>query len=136
MRQGLRHIRAFLAVAQLGSFTRAAQALHVSQPALTVQIRQLEDELKVRLFDRDHHRVALTPAGQSLRAPLERVLADFDDAIAMGRDLAGLARGTLTIAALPSIAADWLPELVRQFRAAHPGVDIRIEVAAEIRTGR
>lgn len=126
MKQGLRHIRAFLAVARLGSFTRAAEALHVSQPALTVQIRQLEDELKVRLFDRDRRRVSITPSGRSLLAPLQRVLSDFDGAIEMGRDLAGLARGTLTVAALPSIAADWLPGLVRQFRLAHPGVDIRI----------
>jgi LysR family carnitine catabolism transcriptional activator len=126
MKQGLRHIRAFLCVAELGSFTRAAQALHVSQPALTVQIRQLEDELQVRLFDRDPRHVRLTTHGRKLQAPLQRVLSDFEQALVMGRELAGLQRGELTLAVLPSIAADWLPALMRHYRQAHPGVHLHI----------
>ena len=68
----LRHIAAFLAVARCGNFTRAATELHVSQPALTVQIRQLEAALGLRLFDRNNRNVALTQPGRELVAPFER----------------------------------------------------------------
>jgi DNA-binding transcriptional LysR family regulator len=126
MKQGFRHIRAFLQAAQSGSFTQAATTLHVSQPALTVQIRQLEEELGVKLFDRDRRRVTLTPAGRNMIVPLQRILDEFQGAVEQAHDLAGLQRGRLTIAALPSIAAAWLPGLIRSFHALHPGIEIRI----------
>lgn len=126
MKQGFRQIRAFLQAAESGSFTQAASALHVSQPALTVQIRQLEEELGVRLFDRDRRRVTLTPEGRNMLAPLQRILDEFQSAVAQAHDLAGLRRGRLTVAALPSIAAAWLPDLIRDFRAVHPGIEIRV----------
>lgn len=65
----IRHIRAFLAVAKHSNFTRAAQELHVSQSALTVQIQQLEETLGVKLFDRNKRRVALTDAGRQVLGP-------------------------------------------------------------------
>ncbi|CAM5788200.1 LysR family transcriptional regulator [Castellaniella caeni] len=126
MRQGFRHIRAFLQAARLGSFTQAAQSLHVSQPALTVQIRQLEEELGVRLFDRDRRQVSLSQEGRNMLAPLQRILDEFEGAIEQAHDLAGLKRGRLTVAALPSIAAAWLPALIHRFHAAHPGIDIHV----------
>lgn len=126
MRQGFRHIRAFLQAAQSSSFTQAALTLHISQPALTVQIRQLEEELGVKLFDRDRRRVTLTPAGRNMMAPLQRILDEFQGAIEQAHDLVGLQRGRLTIAALPSIAAAWLPDLIRQFHSVHPRIEIRI----------
>jgi LysR family transcriptional regulator, carnitine catabolism transcriptional activator len=132
MIQGLRHIRGFLAVARLGSFTRAAAELHVSQPALTVQIRQLEESLGVALFDRNKRQVHLTPAGRSLLAPLERVLVDMEAAIGVGHDLAGLRRGTVAIATLPSVAAGLLPTALRRFAAAWPGITVQVhDVVAE-----
>ncbi len=126
MKQGFRHIRAFLQVAQYGSFTQAAHALHISQPALTVQIRQLEEELGVMLLNRDRRAVTLTQAGRDMLKPLQRILDEFDGAIEQANDLVGLRRGRLTIAALPSIAAASLPGIIGRFRRAYPGIDIRV----------
>jgi DNA-binding transcriptional LysR family regulator len=134
MLQGVRHIRAFLAVARLGSFTRAAGELHVSQPALTVQIRQLEDALRARLFDRNKRHVALTQTGRTLLGPLSRVLADLEAVIDTSRDLAGLRRGSVAVAVLPTIAAGLLPIAIRRFSADHPAIrfDVRDAVAERI----
>ena len=88
MHVDLRHFRAFLAVVRLGSFTRAASHLHVSQPALTVQIRQLEQALGLRLFDRNNRRVLLTQPGQQLVAPVERLISEFDGLVRDAGDLA------------------------------------------------
>jgi DNA-binding transcriptional LysR family regulator len=122
----LRQIRAFLAVARLSNFTRAAAEVHISQSALTVQIRKLEDELGVALFDRTKRRVTLTEPGRELLAPLERVLVDAEATISRTRDLIGVRRGLVTIAALPSIAARFLAEAIREFSRLHPGVTIRV----------
>src|SRR5579864_3185770 len=101
MIDGMRHIRAFLAVARLGNFTRASQYLYVSQPTLTVQIKQLEEFLGVSLFDRNNRRVQLTQAGRDLVAPLERILADIEDIVNGVNDTAGLRKGRVTVAAVP-----------------------------------
>lgn len=127
MKQGFRHIRAFLAVARLSSFTQAAHQLHVSQPALTVQIKQLEDELGTRLFDRDRRQVSLTEAGRRLLPAMQRILDEFDGAVQQGQDIADLKSGRLSIASLPSIAAAWLPEVMRTYRQRYPGIDIQID---------
>lgn len=127
MNAELRHVAAFLAVARLSSFTRAAVMLRVSQPALTVQIKQLEDAFGVRLFDRDNRSVALTPAGRELVAPLERLMHDFEAVAGHARDLAGHRRGFVTIAALPSIAAGLLPRAIRLLSDQHEGIVVRVK---------
>ena len=126
MYQGIRHIRAFLSVARLCSFTKSALELHVSQPALTVQIRQLEEWLGVRLFDRNKRQVALTPVGRDLLPLLERVLTDLEAVMNAGRELAGIKRGTVSIATLPSVAVDLLPNAIRRFREAYSGINVRV----------
>jgi DNA-binding transcriptional LysR family regulator len=126
MYQGIRHIRAFLSVARLGSFTKSALELHVSQPALTVQIRQLEEWLGVRLFDRSKRHVALTSAGQDLLPFLARVLTDLEMVMNVGRELVGIKRGTVFVGAQPSMAADILPNAILCFREKHPGVIVRV----------
>jgi len=78
MNISLRQFQAFVTLARLGSFTRAARNLHLSQPALTVQIRQLEDAVGVRLFDRSTRMVEPTPVGRELAPMLERVLQEID----------------------------------------------------------
>ncbi len=122
----LRHIEAFLAVARLGSFTRAAAALNVSQPALTVQIRQFEQALGLRLFDRNNRRVSLTQAGRDLVAPFERVSLDVASVLEHARDLSSHRRGVVTVAALPSVAAGLLPRAIRALSARHEGLTVRI----------
>ncbi|MGC2330030.1 MAG: LysR substrate-binding domain-containing protein [Candidatus Acidiferrales bacterium] len=122
----MRHIKAFLAVARVGNFTRAAAELHVSQSALTVQIRQLEDTLGVRLFDRGKRRVALTHAGREVLVPLERILVDTEAIISRTRQLAGLRRGIVSLAVLPSLATQIVPAVLKEFVRLHPGVAVQI----------
>jgi LysR family transcriptional regulator, carnitine catabolism transcriptional activator len=125
----LRHIEAFLAVARLGHFTRAAAALHVSQPALTVQIQQLERALGIRLFDRNNRRVALTQAGRDLIAPFERISLDLASIVRHARDLSAHRHGVVTVAALPSVAAGVLPRAIRRLADAHEGIVVRVRDA-------
>lgn len=132
MLQGIRHIRAFLAVARLGSFTRAAAELHVSQPALTVQIRQLEESLSVRLFDRNKRQVVLTQVGRDLLPSLAQVLTDLETVMNASQDLANLRRGSVSIATLPSVAAGLLPMAIRHYAANYPDVTVHVsDVVAE-----
>lgn len=128
----LRHIKAFLTAARIGNFTRAAAELHVSQSAFTVQIRQLEDALGVTLFDRSKRRVALTSAGREIIVPLERILIDMEAIVGQTKQLAGLRRGIVSVAVLPSIASQLLPDVIREFTHRHPGIVIQIkDVVAE-----
>lgn len=122
----LRHIRAFLAAARIGNFTRAAAEMHISQSAFTVQIRQLEDALGVTLFDRSKRRIALTAAGRDVLLPLERLVVEAEAVVAQTRQLAGLRRGIVSIAVLPSVAARLLPEAIRRFKQQHPGIVVQI----------
>lgn len=122
----LREIRAFVAVAQTGSFTRAAAKLNVSQPALTVQIRRLEETLGARLFDRNSRMVTLTSVGRELLPVLHKSLADMQRVLDDARALGDGSRGTVRIACLPSFAAGRLPALIRDFRAEAPGVTFEI----------
>lgn len=118
-----RQLRAFLTVAECGSFTRAAGRLHLSQPALTVQIRRLEEQLGLRLFDRNTRSVALTGAGAELVPRLARILADLDGALSDARDLTALRRGVVRLAVLPSFASGILPEIIAAFRDERPQID-------------
>ena len=129
MISGIRPIRAFLAVARLGSFTRAAAELHVSQPALTVQIHQLEESLAVQLFDRNKRHVALSSSGRELLRPLEKILADIEALMAASHNLTGLHSGSVAVASLPSVASSLLPAVIRQFAAAHPKISLQINDA-------
>lgn len=128
----LRHVRAFLAVADLASFTRAAEKLHLSQPALTVQIRKLEQALDTRLLDRSTREVALTHAGRDLLPALQRALEDVDAIRANARQLNAGKRGVVRIAALPSLAAGLLPNAILDCRRDNP--ELRFVVKDAIAT--
>jgi DNA-binding transcriptional LysR family regulator len=138
----LRHIRAFLALARAGSFTRAAAELHMSQPTLTVQIQQLENAVGIRLFDRSKRHVALTQAGRDLRVPLERILIDVEAIAASTDELLAHRRGLVTVAALPSVAAGLLPRAIRELSQSYPGITVRVfdgvasAVAAMVKAGQ
>ena len=122
----IRHIRAFLALARAGSFTRAAAELHVSQPTLTVQIQQLETAVGVKLFDRSKRHVALTQAGRDLLVPLERILIDVEAIATSTDELLAHRRGLVTVAALPSVAAGLLPRAIRKLSESYPGITVRV----------
>ncbi|TDC99446.1 LysR family transcriptional regulator [Nonomuraea deserti] len=129
----LRQIRYFEAVARLLHFTRAADELRVAQPALSLQIRQLETELGVQLFDRTTRRVGLTDAGETLLPSARRIIAEADEARARLRDMTGLEAGRVTIGAQQSlIASGVLLDVLVEFRDRRPGVDVVVrEEAAE-----
>src|SRR5690348_15305386 len=88
MNISLRQIRAFLAVAELGSFTEAGERLGLSQPALSLLVRQLETQLNLRLFDRTSRRTTLTSGGREFEQSVVKVVTDLDSAVAGARDLA------------------------------------------------
>jgi DNA-binding transcriptional LysR family regulator len=117
----LRQIRSFVVVAQAGSFTRAAELLHLAQPTLTVQIRRLEETLEVKLFDRNTRSVELTRVGRELLPVFQRMIRDLDAVVVDTRDIAAKRRGIVRIAALPSVAAGALPEAIKSFRELQPG---------------
>lgn len=123
--QRLRH---FLAVVDHGGFTAAAHAVYVSQPALSLAVKELESELGVSLFVRSGRRVHLTAAGMALFEPARQVLRDLETGQAAVEAVAGLEGGNLTLASLPTLAADPLAPLVGSFRRRYPGV--RIDLAA------
>jgi len=126
MKNAIQHIRAFLAVANSGSFAKAAIELNLSPSALTVQIQQLEEWLGVSLLERSPRQVSLTAAGHNNRGAMEKLLLDLDNIVSGSRDLAALRRGVVTIAALPSLCAGALPPILKTFREQFPGVEVRL----------
>ncbi len=120
----LRRLTYFLAVAEEGGFTNAAKTLFVSQPALSLAVRQLEEEVGTELLYRLGRGVRLTPAGEAFVGPARQALRDIEVARASAASIAGLETGTLALASLPTLAADPLADLVGRFRAAHPGVHV------------
>lgn len=129
----LRDIRAFIAVAQAGNFTRAAVRLHLSQPALTVQIRRLEETIGAKLFDRNSRSVALTPVGRDLLPVLQKSLGDMEQVLHDARALSDGSAGTVRLACLPSFAASLLPDLIQDFRRELPHVSFHIrDVVASV----
>ncbi|MCV9940276.1 LysR family transcriptional regulator [Boseaceae bacterium BT-24-1] len=122
----LRQIQAFLAVAELGTFTKAAERLHMAQPALSQLVRELEHALGVRLFDRTTRRVELTEGGREFQGASAKIVHDLDLAIQNANDLAERRRGRITVAAPPLLAAAILPEAIAEMRERYPGIQIAL----------
>ena len=128
----LRHVRAFLKISETRNFTRAASDLHISQSALTVQIQQLEESLRVKLFDRHKHGVTLTAAGKDVHGPLQRLFNDAQGIVDHAHELGTASTGFVSIAALPTVCAGLLPSLLQSFFAQYPGIRVQIfDVVAE-----
>lgn len=114
----------FVALAEQRNFTRAAEKLHLAQPALSQQMRNLEEELGARLFVRGRRETHLTPAGDSLLPRARALLADAEAAKRAVAEIADLRGGRLTVAAIPSMSGEWLPGMVKRFRRAYPDVEL------------
>ncbi|MEO8134565.1 MAG: LysR family transcriptional regulator [Betaproteobacteria bacterium] len=121
-----RQLKAFVALAELKNFTRAARQCHLSQSAFSTLIRTLERALGIRLFDRDTRRVELTAEGRLFRDGASRLLDDFRNALLDLGEHAARRRGRVAIAALPSLAAGWMPTVLAEFRAKHPGIELDV----------
>lgn len=122
----LRHIRYLLAVADHGNFTRAAEALHISQPTLSQQIKQLERLLGVQLLDRSGRTVRPTDAGQVYAEHARNALRDLEAGERAVHDVQDLTRGHLRVAMTPTITAYLVGPLMDRFHRAHPKVTVAV----------
>jgi DNA-binding transcriptional LysR family regulator len=123
----MRQLRAFRAVYQLRKLSAAAEQLSVTQSAVSVLIRQLEDGLGVRLFDRTTRSLRPTPAAEEVLAVAERILRDVDS-LGLGlRDLTSLRRGSVRVAVTPTLGEILLPAAVKQFGKLHPGIRVLVD---------
>lgn len=129
----LRHLRYFVAVAEELHFRRAAERLHIAQPAVSQQIRNLEAELGVELFCRTQRRVTLTPGGEALLEEARRVLAQADIAQRAARHAHERALGQLRVGYLPDAFPAVVPRLLRRFSAGAPGITLRLETGSSRR---
>jgi DNA-binding transcriptional LysR family regulator len=128
----LRHLRYFAAVADTCHFGRAADQLHVAQPALSYAIRQLEDELGVTLFNRTTRQVSLTAAGEFLQTEAVRVLAGVDDAVRGVRRIAAGRSGLIRLGVTGTAAFSHLPRIARLVKRELP--DIALQIRADLLT--
>lgn len=124
-----RQLRAFVALEQERHFTRAAERCHQTQPAFSALIKSIEEAVGVRLFDRTTRRVELTSEGQVFNGSALRLLNDLDAVVADIQDHVAKRKGRVSVAALPSLAAGWLPDIYVQFRAKFPGVELQLHDA-------
>ncbi len=122
----IRHLRAFSAIAQSGSFTRAAESLHLTQSTLTATIQQLEQQVGLTLFDRTTRRVMLTREGDQFLPVAEKLLSDFDTALTDLQAISTRQRGQVAIAASPSVISCLMPEVVQQYNRAHPNIKLQL----------
>jgi DNA-binding transcriptional LysR family regulator len=122
-----RHLSAFLEVARHGSFTHAAEHLHVTQSTLTATIKQLEAKVQLMLFDRTTRRVNLTREGERFYPVAERLISDFDTAINDLRASAQQQRGQIGIAASPSVLHSLLPPVIKAYCTAYPNIGISLK---------
>ncbi len=124
-----RRLKVFHTVARLLSFTKAAEALHMTQPAVTFQVRQLEEYFNTRLFDRTHNKVSLTPTGEKVSEFAERIFDLYTEMENSVRDLTGEISGALTIGASTTIAEYMLPALLGEFKNQYPDIKLRLKVS-------
>ncbi len=123
----LRQLRVFSAVARHLSFGKAAEELHLTPPAISMQIKELEEQVGLPLFDRGGRSVALTVTGEYLLVYVRKILATLKDAEDAVARLSGLQTGRLTIG-MVSTAKYFVPRLMARFRAEHPGIEVRLAI--------
>jgi DNA-binding transcriptional LysR family regulator len=123
----LRELRSLALLAELGSITGAAERLHLSPAAIHRQLKVLEEELALRLYDKVGRRLQLTPASVILLPHLKAILAAYDGALATAEELKGLRRGVVRIGAGPTISSYLLPEILMRYHEVFPGIDLFVQ---------
>ncbi|WP_296058344.1 LysR family transcriptional regulator [uncultured Amphritea sp.] len=128
----LKQLRAFVAVARTQSFTEACVQVHLSQPALSIAIKNLEEEVGGALFSRTTRAIALTPEGEEFYPVAQKILQDCETALDDLNQRFALNRGRVVLAAMPSFASSLLPGIISQYRALYPNVSVTVnDVIAE-----
>ena len=127
----LRQLRAFIAVAETGHFTRAAEFLDLSQSSVSTLVRELEENLALRLFDRHTRMLRLTSAGSEILPLARKAVADLDSVIGSSRQLTSLGRGRVSVAAASVQAALLMPRFIRLFAIKYPGVQVVLRDVAQ-----
>jgi DNA-binding transcriptional LysR family regulator len=122
----LRHLRYFVVLAEELHFGRAARRLHITQPPLSVNLRQLEGSVGAKLLERGSHGVKLTPAGEAFRRSALRVLAETSAAVRQARDVGSGVTSRVRVGFVGSMTFRGLPERLTAFRAAHPRVQVEL----------
>ena len=122
----LKQLYSFRAVAEFGSFTRAADRLNTAQPILSTQIRDLEIELGIKLFDRTTRRVELTVAGREFLAEVADIVERLERAVSRTNNLALRQRGHLAVAAPPLLSSVWMPIVFAAFTKENPGIKLSL----------
>jgi DNA-binding transcriptional LysR family regulator len=123
-----RRLQVFYTVAKQLSFTKAAEQLFMTQPAVTFQVKQLEEHFNTRLFERNHGRIALTPAGKVVMGYAERILGLSEEMEKRVREMTGAMSGPLLLGASTTIAEFMLPQVLGEFKARHPEVQTQMMV--------
>ena len=137
----IRQLRAFVLVVQEGSFTGAGQAMHLTQSAVSLLLRDLEEALGSRLIDRTTRSISVTAVGQEFFASAQRILADLEHAVGNVDKLVSKQRGRLVVAAPLVLSSTFLPPILATFRSLHPGVDVLVvdsltdQVLPNVRSG-
>jgi DNA-binding transcriptional LysR family regulator len=124
-----RRLQVFHTVARLLSFTKAAETLHMTQPAVTFQVRQLEEHFNTRLFDRTHNRISLTDAGKQVFNYADKIFEQYAEMENAVREVTGEISGALIIGASTTIAEYMLPALLGDFKAKYPDVTVHLKVS-------
>jgi DNA-binding transcriptional LysR family regulator len=122
----LADLRAFVAVAKLGSFRAGAEELHLSQPALSRRVEKLEQALGVRLFQRTTRKVDLTAVGREFSRRANELLNGLEESLLGIRDVAGRVTGEVTIACIPSAIRFFLPDILKEYHRRYPGIVVRL----------
>jgi DNA-binding transcriptional LysR family regulator len=130
MNVGLRQLRAFLAVARRGSFTRASEDVGLSQSAVSLSVRQLENELGLKLLDRTTRQVQLTAIGSTLVATGSRLIDELDATLRELRDIGEQHRGRVVMACVPAVARSLMPKCVMYCAAKWPSISLSIDDSA------
>jgi DNA-binding transcriptional LysR family regulator len=135
MRLTFAQVRSFVTVASTGSFTQAAEVLHLSQPALTARIQQLEEALGLRLLERTTRSVELTDAGSTLLPMFLRLVSEMEGAVLKAREQARRTQTIVRLACLPSCASALLPDFIARFKSQFPDATFVVEdvVNSEVR---
>lgn len=122
----LSHTRALIAIGELSSFSKAAERLNLSPPAVFAQIHQLENELGEKLYERSGRKLVLTPAGRLMMDYGQRLILVHDEAVGAVREFSGLQRGSLYLGCGPHISVSIVPHLLRAYLSNYPNVELRL----------